>query len=384
MRPVRYLARTTRFAAALARGLPEHVARPGGGLSLPRRITEQAVLLAANGVTARDYYLHGLDRAALPWAAKRRFLGQFERWRWADRLNPRPWQILTEDKLILHRFLGHVGIPMAPLLGVIGSHGRAETGEPLRSAREVLAWLEARKLEHVVIKPTRGRSGTGVLVLGAREAAGTWERIPHGTLGVDGIAAHLARHRPAHRHFIIEARLRPHPVLAALEPKVVHTARVIAIHDGDVRIVAAGLRIALGGEPVDNLGRGNLVAPIELGTGRLGSARTEWSGLTRVATHPVSGAAIEGQTAPDWADAVALVRRAARFLPHHLCLSWDIALTNRGPVVLEANSRVDPVVTQIAHDEGMLATPLGPFLARCGAVRLVGLGLGRTRWYVAE
>ena len=381
MSAIRFLARLTRVAAALARGLRKHVEYSGDGLALPRRIAEQAALLLANGVTAEDYYIHGLERASLPWAAKRRFLGQFERWRWADRLNPRPWQILTEDKLLLHRFLDHAGIPMAPLLGVVGAHGRAETGEPLRTAGELVAWLDARKLEHVVIKPTLGRSGTGILVFGPRSGGSAWARVPRGTLTVDEIAAHLAHHQPAHPHFIVEERLRPHPTLAALEPEVLHTARVVAIHDGDVRLVAAGLRIALGGEPVDNMGRGNFVAPIDLATGRLGTARTEWSGQARFVAPPVSGAAIEGQTVPDWTDAVALVHRAARLLPLHRCLSWDIALTSQGPVVLEANALVDPVVTQLAHDQGMLATPLGPFLVRCGAVRLVGLGLGRRRWY---
>lgn len=378
---VRFLARAGRFAAAMGRGIPRHLARSGDEVSLPRRIAEQGVLLVANGVTAEDYYLYGLERGSLSWAAKRRFLGSFERWRWADRLNARPWQILTEDKLLLHRFLTQAGIPMPTLLGVVGPHARAETGEPLGNATEFVAWLEGRGLEHVVLKPTLGRSGTGVLVLGRRRPGLAWDRVPRGTATADDIAAHLALHRSAHPHFVVEERLRSHPALARLDSEVLHTVRVIAIHDGDVRFVGAALRIALGGEPVDNVGRGNLLAPVDLATGRLGAAVSAWSGRARAAAHPVSGAAIEGETIPDWPEALALVCRAARLLPQHRCLSWDVALTIRGPVVIEANSLIDPIVTQLAHDEGMLATPLGPFLARCGAIRLVGLGLGRQRWY---
>jgi len=40
---------------------------------------------------------------------------------------------------------------------------------------------------------------------------------------------------------------------------------------------------------------------------------------------------------PDWAEALALCRRAAAMVPLMRMQHWDIALTNRGPCLLEVN-----------------------------------------------
>jgi hypothetical protein len=366
-----------RYGIEFLRGLRHHLRQPDETLaSLPRRLWEQARLLAARAMTADDYYLYRLHRRDLPWAAKLEFVGARHRLRWQLALNPREYRCFTDDKLIFKRFLVGVGIPTPRLLGVVGPHGRAETGEPLRSAAELGVWLAAGRAE-LVVKPVNGSRSAGVLVLGGRlpDAGGPrWARVPDGTpVGPAEIWAHLVA-RPHLPHFLLEERVRPHPELAEFSPEVVHTARIMTVLEGEARAIAATLRIGLGRIAVDSFGRDNIAAPVDVATGRLQPAVSKHErGVTRHRTHPVTGAAIEGRRLPDWERAVELVSRAHGSIPFNRCLGWDVAFGPDGPVVIGANDRFGINVLQAVHDRGLLGGPLGPFLERAGAIHLIGL-----------
>lgn len=375
----RRLATPMRAALAVVGGLGVHVGRTDLPLAtLPWRVVQQARLLAASGIQASEYYKYGLYRASLPWARKREFMGSFQRWRWGDALNPAAYRYWSEDKLIFKRYMAGAGIPVPALVAVVGPNGRAETGEPLDTLARVRQWLCSGAVAEVVLKPTLGARGAGILALGAWDPhAGTWQRLPLGHATVDTVLAHLAAY--AHQaHFLVEERLCPHPALADLSPAVLHSARVLtALDDDGVTVLTAALRIGSGRTAADNFSQGNLAAPIDLADGRLGpAALSKMEGLTRVSCHPATGAPIEGRVIPDWAEALDLVRRAAAVVPFNTVLGWDLGFSSRGPVIIEANDLWDTDVSQIAPDRGLLGTALGAHLERCGVRALVGLGRG--------
>ncbi len=57
---------------------------------------------------------------------------------------------------------------------------------------------------------------------------------------------------------------------------------------------------------------------------------------------------------PGWADVVALAERAALTFPAVRTQSWDVALTHRGPVLLEVNWGGDLNLAQLAYGRGIL------------------------------
>jgi hypothetical protein len=370
--------RVARFATALARDVPVHLRY--GRLSatpLSRRLVEQWALLLLNGVTAENYYLCALDRPEVPWARKREFLGDADRWRWQTAFNPLSYQFFTEDKVVFGRYLAAVGVPVPRLLGVIGPNGRAESGEALADPADVARWFSGRGIAQVALKPLWGSGGTGVLVLGDRVGEREWARVPEGRVSLDEILAHVAGD-PRRPFFLVQERLRPHPALAELHPEVLHTARVLTVLlDEGVEVVAATLRIGLGRAPVDNLEQGNLGVPIDVGTGRLGAATLMRERIERCRDHPVSGARIEGRRMPGWPEALEILRRAARAVPFNPVLGWDVAFTPGGPCVVEANDQWHPQACQVAQDRGLLGTALGPYLCQRGITRHIGVGLPR-------
>lgn len=365
-----------RLVAHMADSIPRHLRARGPEMpGLLRRVGEQWALLWLNGIESSDYYALRLYRREMPWSEKREYAGKNGGPIWLRAVNPFRYSELSDDKLRFKQAMTAAGLPVARTLGVVGPGGSAADGRPLPHADALAAWLDERGIEHVVMKPSRGIKGVGVISLGARTAAGEWERCPAGRITLPEIREHARRYADRGA-LLVEERLEPHPALARYAARVLHTARVVTMLDETVEVIGAALRIGMGTHPVDNLARGNLVAPIDLETGRLGPAVSPALGRPQRA-HPVTAAPIEGEVVPDWQGALALVRQAARALPVSPCLGWDVALTSRGPVIQEANDIWDPNVLQLAHGRGILTSALRRHLERSGAMWLIGFHLSR-------
>ena len=82
--------------------------------------------------------------------------------------------------------------------------------------------------------------------------------------------------------------------------------------------------------------------------------------------HPDTGGPITGTPIPDWESLTALVTKAARLLPGVRTQSWDVALTDAGPVPLEVNFGGDLNLTQLASGVGVLDATYRAHLRYCG------------------
>jgi hypothetical protein len=163
------------------------------------------------------------------------------------------------------------------LLGVFGADGRAETGEPLRTPRELEEWLVARDIADVVLKPATGTRGVGVEILGARQpGAARWRRAAGGDVGVDEIVATI-RARPEFRSFVIERRVWPHPDLTCYAAEIAHTVRAVTVLEDDVEVVVAVLRIPTGRTPPTTSRRATWPRPSTCARGASGRRRSRRS-----------------------------------------------------------------------------------------------------------
>ena len=119
------------------------------------------------------------------------------------------------------------------------------------------------------------------------------------------------------------------------------------------------------GAKVDNFHAGGLAAKVDIETGELGPGSD--IGLrpdaTWHATHPDSGAPLEGRKLPFWKETLDLARRAHAALPEWAVIGWDIAIVEDGPVVIEGNSGADLDIVQRSHREPMGDSRFGELLA---------------------
>jgi hypothetical protein len=110
-----------------------------------------------------------------------------------------------------------------------------------------------------------------------------------------------------------------------------------------------------------------MLGAIDIGSGAV--ARTvcgTGSDMQIDAPHPDGAVPITGFVLPDWQGVLEVGLRAAATLPAIRTQSWDIALTDRGPVLLEVNYGGDLNLVQLAWGKGMLDASYRAHLASCG------------------
>jgi len=172
-----------------------------------------------------------------------------------------------------------------------------------------------------IAKPFNGMCGKGIEKLTASEFNSSEE-----------IKAYLI----SKNLMLLEEVITQHPVMSELHPYCVNTCRVITLlKDGKANVVAAYLRIG-NGKHVDNFNSGGMVVPVEEDRGEVQFPAINKKGEL-FETHPITNVAIKGFKVPMWHEAVNLVKRASSVVPQVGLVGWDVALTEKGPLIIEGN-----------------------------------------------
>lgn len=156
-----------------------------------------------------------------------------------------------------------------------------------------------------------------------------------------------------HGRFIAEELIVQKEAMAKLHPSSVNTVRVPTIRlDDQVLIVNPFLRVGQGGKHVDNGGAGGIICALDAQTGHTFAAADEMG--HRFVTHPQTAQVLDDFQVPDWEDAKKLVRELAAVVPDNRYTGWDLALTQNGWVLVEANRR-GQFIWQISSQQGFRA-----------------------------
>lgn len=151
------------------------------------------------------------------------------------------------------------------------------------------------------------------------------------------------------RRILLQKALTNHRALAPLAPGALCTVRMLTYRwpDRQPELLFGVYKMAVGAAPADNFHYGGILAPVDLGTGRLGPAvHRQGRLIVSLEHHPDTGAPIAGQQLPVWDEARQLVLRAHAAVRRVPSIGWDVALTDDGPVLVEGNSSSNPDIAQ--------------------------------------
>ena len=121
-------------------------------------------------------------------------------------------------------------------------------------------------------------------------------------------------------------------------PHAINTVRLITVHryDGKSKVVAAYQRIGNHGNIVDNYNNGGMVVPINEKTGVI-----EYPAIDKKKNiyyeHPMTHTKIVGFKIPKYKEAVETALKASKVVKQVRYVGWDIAITDKGPVIIEGN-----------------------------------------------
>jgi hypothetical protein len=158
--------------------------------------------------------------------------------------------------------------------------------------------------------------------------------------------------------FIVQEFIKQHPEMDRINPYSVNSIRIITLlcRDDTVTFLAAMLRTSSSTYPIDNFSAGGIVIGIDMKTGKLrkeGFKKPPYG--TTVIRHPVTGIEFHDFEIPYWHELKILAAKAQRTFRQLKSIGWDLAITLKGPVIIEGNQQWGTAGIQAAN--GGLLTP---------------------------
>ena len=151
------------------------------------------------------------------------------------------------------------------------------------------------------------------------------------------------------RTFVVQDYLVQHPVMARFNPESLNTMRMVTYNTGkNVYFDKAAIRMGRPGSKVDNAYADGLYTNVKL-DGTLEDSLFCFTTRERL-EHDFHDIVI-----PYYQEAIELIKEIHTHIPEVFTVGWDVAITEHGPIVVEANDGWALFVTQTAF--GYAARP---------------------------
>ncbi len=317
-------------------------------------------------LAASEYFYYGLYAGKRSHDETQRFVGKAAQAKMHRQCCDPKWFAAALDKLHFLTVMHGAGVPVPHTVAVFDPTARRDHPHLITRVDALEALLEMPESYPIFAKPIDGMYSVGALAM--TDGGNGWAHVRGaGQVPVNEIAAYMQR--MSGEGYLLQRTLNPHPALQEALGGTVGTVRFLVLlgEDGPV-IESAVAKLPTDGNIADNYWRdGNMLGALDKETGRITRVVTGTGPALRELTHhPVTGAELVGFEMPEWRVATQLCRRAAMALPGLRTQSWDIALTNKGPVAIEVNWGGDMNLHQLAHGRGILSPTMIAHLKRNG------------------
>lgn len=315
-----------------------------------------------------EYFYYGLYKDDLSAKDKLRFVGKTVQDKLHFQCNDVQWKAVADNKHLFYAAMKGHGFPVPETIAVQSAAKVLWPGRTLHSREELIRFLRESEQFPLFAKPIDGifSIGTfGITSVDAEDdklvlASGEQVRIEQFVDYVLGITK---------SGYLFQRTLAPHAQLKDAFGTVLSTVRfLVVLSEQGAEIVSAVCKIPAHGNMADNFWRqGNMLGAVTPDTGEL-SRVVSGTGFDQKEhlEHPDTKRPIRGMVLPDWEKAKALCLEAAATLPGIRTQSWDIALTEEGPAIIETNWGGDLNLHQLAHRRGILQDSYLDHLRRCG------------------
>jgi hypothetical protein len=285
----------------------------------------------------RFYYVYGLDLKHQRKASNVIGYRKFRRMRNATNLKPKGlnfnYACLMRDKFVFGQFLRSLGCSTPINIALLDKSGVTWLDNMQRDSYEDFVNRNDIKVNGFC-KKLRGIRGEGAFPLRTESGkiySGDQEiSLNELTKKIEG-------------SFLLQERLTQHPDMARLHPTSINTIRLVTFNNnGNVELFFAAIRMGTGGRNVDNWNAGGIAVAIDMKTGKLrehGIMKACYG--RRAEQHPDTHITFSGYQLPFFKESVELVCNVHRYMYGMHSIGWDVAITENGPTLIEANEDWD-------------------------------------------
>lgn len=186
------------------------------------------------------------------------------------------------------------------------------------------------KHEQFIFKPLQEHSGHGIKIVSLKEIDACSYFIEMINKGA----------------FVVEELIVQGEELSAMHPQSVNSLRVVTFVLGsEVHILGVTWRIGVGDAVMDNAGSGGIYASIDPQYGFVQTDAINYNGK-HFNVHPDTNIQIVGYKLPKWNEALSLIHEMAITVKGTTLISWDIAYSSNGWLMVEANDNGDWSIIQ--------------------------------------
>lgn len=337
------------------------------GKSLSEQTLEMRQLAASEGrIQVEEYYEYGLyDDRLFDEAARAAFVGKPAWAIMARRFNEGATRDPGYDRVRALSYLSRKGAPVPLIYAIYQNEPSPNCQTEVISDADALGeFLRRRVTFPFVGTPVRlGTHGAPVTVHGYDKLLDCLILADERRVPVITFINAVRRHGDS--GYVFEEAHRPYPSLMPVCGAHVTTVRAMVFKDDETyRIVRPIWIMPCTNTPQNLIGRqGNLVARLSPNSGVASGSMWQRGTVTdMVPHHPDTGAAIDNTPIPNWKQVTGLIRQYAAAFPRHGIQRWDVALTDRGPVVVWVGGQADIQSAQRVWRKGLLDGRLGQAL----------------------
>ena len=190
----------------------------------------------------------------------------------------------------------------------------------------------------LVLKNSRGQAGQEIEVLECKDMN------PSQLVGI----------MKKRKFDLLEEYIVQHSEMSRLSPAGLNTVRIVTQeHGGEVDVIAARLRISINSH-VDNMAAGNTAVPLDANTGIVIGAGV-FSDITKtdITIHPITGVELIGFQVPFWQETLRIIKEAAFLVKENRSIGWDVAISPKGPLLVEGNHNWCKLLWQLPVKQGL-------------------------------
>jgi hypothetical protein len=330
-----------------------------------------ALALGPGKLSAEEYFYYALYRPDLTKDQRNAYISRAQCLTVNKRLTPEGLEnhgALLKDKVLTETLLGALGLPVGKTRAIY-SRSHAYGMLPTLSARaEVLGFLKSPEAVPCFGKPTGMSRSVGTVAIVGRSDGGALVLGDGKEVTPEALADEIVEKFP--KGYIFQDLITQSPEVIRIAGTAVSSLRIVTVIEPEgPAVLYVKFRMAAPGAMNDANGRVNIEAAIDPRTGIITAAHHGIGLMTggKADLSTTGAQKLIGYELPDFARAIEICLAAHRVVGDHGIIGWDVALSDKGPLINEANTSPHHVGYQLSHDRGFLSPDIKNRLDRVQA-----------------